>query len=460
MEKRIMRIKKFKGKKINGFINYNINFHNELTFLIGLNGCGKTTALKLISGLLTPNYTFLVQIPYEKIEIQLEDDNKKIINISSTKKNDKLRLSIDDEQYTVDIVSENRLNEYLSDPYLDESEIPSQIVKFETGPYLKKIKTLITPIVLGLNRRNRPENGDFRIRMINRRRYRRDFIQYEGVDLALNDIKETLHNIVRQNSEKRTNITNEFRDSLLKELLKISDMPSFDTLLKERHNFKSELKQLSERQKRFESILPNLDIEGFKESFDEFFNKSTLILTQLIEQKNGNQAETIPLIMEWLSLSYQLNNVDKIINIGTEYNKNLEKINESFKRLEKSLNLFFKETNKSIEISGEGDLLVHIYNGENELLKTNNIFELSSGEKQLIVMFAHLALSEKSERDIFIIDEPELSLHLTWQEKFVEAMKEAAPNLQLILATHAPAIVNKNENLSYCVNLSKEISNE
>lgn len=72
-----MRIKKFKGKKINGFINYNINFHNELTFLIGLNGCGKTTALKLISGLLTPNYTFLVQIPYEKIEIQLEDDNKK-----------------------------------------------------------------------------------------------------------------------------------------------------------------------------------------------------------------------------------------------------------------------------------------------------------------------------------------------------------------------------------------------
>ena len=249
-------------------------------------------------------------------------------------------------------------------------------------------------------------------------------------------------------------------NSLLKELLKISDIPSFDTLLKERHNFKSELKQLSERQKRFESILPNLDIEGFKESFDEFFNKSTLILTQLIEQKNRNQAETIPLLMEWLSLSYQLNNVDKIINIGTEYNKNLEKINESFKRLEKSLNLFFKETNKSIEISGEGDLLVHIYNGENELLKTNNIFELSSGEKQLIVMFAHLALSEKSERDIFIIDEPELSLHLTWQEKFVEAMKEAAPDLQLILATHAPAIVNKNENLSYCENLSKEISNE
>jgi hypothetical protein len=39
-------------------------------------------------------------------------------------------------------------------------------------------------------------------------------------------------------------------------------------------------------------------------------------------------------------------------------------------------------------------------------------------------------------------------------------MKEAAPDLQLILATHAPAIVNKNENLSYCENLSKEISNE
>ena len=455
-----MRLKSFSGKNINGFINYNIKFDKNLTYLIGLNGCGKTTALKLISGLLTPNYIYLVQIPYDKIDLVLQDEKEKIIHISSSKKKEKIQLSIDDEKYTYDLVSENRLYEYLFDPYIDETEIPSQIMKFESGPYVKKIKSIITPIVLGLNRRNRSDNNDYRIRLINHRRFRKDYSQYEGVDLALNDIKETLHNIVRQNSEKRTNITNEFRDSLLVELSNISDIPSFDTILKERHNFKSELKELANRQKKFEFILPNLGVEGLKESFDKFFKKSTVVLEKLIALNNKKEEEMLPLIMEWLSLSYQLKNVDKIIDIGTEYNKKLEKINESFKRLENSLNLFFKETKKSIEISGEGDLLIHIYDGENELLKTNNLFELSSGEKQLIVMFAHLALSEDSEKDVFIIDEPELSLHLTWQEKFVEAMKEAAPNLQLVLATHAPAIINKNENLSYCVNLSRVEVNE
>ena len=87
--------------------------------------------------------------------------------------------------------------------------------------------------------------------------------------------------------------------------------------------------------------------------------------------------------------------------------------------------------------------------------KTNSIFELSSGEKQLIVLFSQLAFAQDSKKDVFIIDEPELSLHLTWQEKFVDALQEVCPEMQFILATHAPAIINEKNRLNNCINLSK-----
>lgn len=81
---------------------------------------------------------------------------------------------------------------------------------------------------------------------------------------------------------------------------------------------------------------------------------------------------------------------------------------------------------------------------------------MSSGEKQLIVMLAHLAFHKKNRRSpIFIIDEPELSLHISWQEIFVDALITASPDTQFIMATHAPAILAKQERKEWCEDLSK-----
>jgi predicted ATP-binding protein involved in virulence len=51
------------------------------------------------------------------------------------------------------------------------------------------------------------------------------------------------------------------------------------------------------------------------------------------------------------------------------------------------------------------------------------------------------------------VDEPELSLHIKWQELFVTAVQEASPKLQLILATHSPSIIL--DRVDKCVDLSK-----
>lgn len=38
-----MKLKKFKGKQIRGYMDFDIEFDESLTFLIGINGTGKTT---------------------------------------------------------------------------------------------------------------------------------------------------------------------------------------------------------------------------------------------------------------------------------------------------------------------------------------------------------------------------------------------------------------------------------
>lgn len=39
------------------------------------------------------------------------------------------------------------------------------------------------------------------------------------------------------------------------------------------------------------------------------------------------------------------------------------------------------------------------------------------------------------------MDEPEISLHLSWQEKLLAQIREINPNSQIIIVTHSPAIV-------------------
>jgi predicted ATP-dependent endonuclease of OLD family len=47
---------------------------------------------------------------------------------------------------------------------------------------------------------------------------------------------------------------------------------------------------------------------------------------------------------------------------------------------------------------------------------------------------------------VFIADEPEISLHVSWQEMLAEVMGQLNSNMQVILATHSPDIVSKRTN--------------
>ena len=101
-------------------------------------------------------------------------------------------------------------------------------------------------------------------------------------------------------------------------------------------------------------------------------------------------------------------------------------------------------THKKIIVNNEGQVMFETRYGK---LSLEN---LSSGEKQLIITFASLIFGfEGRGTGIFIIDEPEASLHLEWQNKFVPAIMKTNENLQLIFATHSPEIIGEYRNKAF-----------
>jgi predicted ATP-binding protein involved in virulence len=50
-----MKITRLQAENVHGYLPLDIEFFEDLTFLTGLNGSGKTTVLRLLMALLTPN---------------------------------------------------------------------------------------------------------------------------------------------------------------------------------------------------------------------------------------------------------------------------------------------------------------------------------------------------------------------------------------------------------------------
>lgn len=80
-----------------------------------------------------------------------------------------------------------------------------------------------------------------------------------------------------------------------------------------------------------------------------------------------------------------------------------------------------------------------------------NFSNLSSGERQLIYMLVQVALNatETDKSSIILMDEPEISLHLDWQENFINQLINLSPNTQFIIVTHSPAIIMNGWNAIY-----------
>ena len=65
---------------------------------------------------------------------------------------------------------------------------------------------------------------------------------------------------------------------------------------------------------------------------------------------------------------------------------------------------------------------------------------LSSGERQILTMLFSATRMSTNDTGIFLIDEPELSLHVDWQRIILTELMKQAPSRQIIACTHSPEV--------------------
>lgn len=106
----------------------------------------------------------------------------------------------------------------------------------------------------------------------------------------------------------------------------------------------------------------------------------------------------------------------------------IDYVNETFKILDVDIKLVDFDKNSLSPIF------------RNKYNQSFNINSLSSGEKQLFFRILLLKIL-KPNNSIILIDEPELSLHPSWQLKIVDIFKKIGKNNQIIISTHSPYII-------------------
>ena len=131
-------------------------------------------------------------------------------------------------------------------------------------------------------------------------------------------------------------------------------------------------------------------------------------------------------------VEYQLNQNKKLRFNGNTY----ESVFANQKYFIETINRLFINTEKKID---EEENRLSFLTIDNRKITP---FELSSGEKQLLIIFLTVLCQDKLPT-ILLLDEPEISLHITWQYELINIIRQLNPNCQLIIATHSTSIFTK-----------------
>lgn len=447
-----MKIKKFIATNVHGYLNYDIDFDERLTYLIGINGTGKTSVLKLILGLISPSFNYLKSIDFDFAELICEEQSHENVIISAKKVSDgmeiELSLKLGDNEPILGLINKNNL--YPLSEFEEGEKIGQVIETFDKLEVVVKIKELTTPLFLGLDRKiyEGQQIDKMRQTFLYRRRYKH-YPQNDPLNQSLIEIQEVIYDYVRIIASKQPEINQDFKNKIM--------LQSFEFLENQELNVIRDFKELKDKRKKAIDAFHNLNITGLTEHVNMFFDKLETVLKQVNETQKSNKSgeiefENIQIFQKWFNNQPQLKRINELINYNAVYQKEIEKLYEPIQRTKTIINSFFNESKKELIIDSQGEMKIKFKND-----KIANIFELSSGEKQIVTMLGHLiyfAEKFKTESGIFIIDEPEVSLHLAWQEIFVDAVLAASPNTQFIMATHSPAIIGETEE-DICQDLAK-----
>ena len=405
------RIKHVSINKLWGIKNISTPFHEHVNIFIGANGSSKTTFLNLIEAALLCDIITFANIEFESIEITLQQENASI---------KVLRINTEDIPIIKYIF--NNVLEY----EIPCAEIPFRSYRFPSryreaySAIIEELTRIVNISWLSINRDN-TSALDFE-----RSREYMERIR-NTVDLKLHDLIKKLIVYQLQLESEANKSANKFKEEALSLMLYNA---SVDVFKNENLQHVTSTDTTSMKKDLF---LAFKALGVAKDKSDQIQCHISKI-KEVISNISANHTISIDDVFV-LSL---INRTISIIEISKAHEEQTRKIFAPMEKFWKCLNNFMP--NKTFELNKDNDGNINISLKEGgDKNNSISITSLSSGEKQLFILLTE-ALLQKSITHIFIADEPELSLHIEWQRKILNALLDLNSNAQIIVATHSPEV--------------------
>ena len=171
-------------------------------------------------------------------------------------------------------------------------------------------------------------------------------------------------------------------------------------------------------------------------SFDRPLVHSNL-LEKLADDRVATELDWQLYLLQRRFLDYQVNVGNRMIALLTsgdpEAREKAKMAAQARVQFQDMVDELFSETGKKI-VRSSNEIQLEQFG---EILSP---YKLSSGEKQMLVILLTVLVEDRQPYVLFM-DEPEISLHVEWQQKLITLIRQLNPNVQIILTTHSPAMI-------------------
>lgn len=452
-----MKIKKIKVTDLFDYYCYEIEMkkHNTISIIHAPNGYGKTTVFKMITYLLNLDVVEISAIPFSEFVVEtndgqilramktIKDTNKKreyaeislIFEIlANTGKTYSLEIPILPE--VLSYIKEEGIELYIHRMEMRRRRISKEerveniniLNKYEK--YIKQLEVIRSTIEVNFIDSNRlfsshsPINRDERVR---RDKYRRENRVRITSDMVLEDFQDM--------DNRQESIIRDAKD-IFHRIQEARQIYSLESEKKDR-NFPDRLVK-------------------YINSSNEFFDDVEIaeVLKEL--EKKRLELENAGLVLPGNRTLAPTKSIDDTMRkFYTLYIKDtFEKLSlydEIKAKLELFIEIFNTKTifsNKRMRIDNEKGVVFEPIESKSGDKNTIPLEKLSSGEKHDFIMFYELIFNSDKTK-VFLIDEPEISLHVAWQMEFINVLEKICElnGTQAIVATHSPDIVNGHDDL-------------
>lgn len=395
-------------RKLFGIFDYEINLKKEgVTIITGPNGFGKSTILKSINAFYTFDIMFFGELDFEKIDFYSDNFDAPVC---IEKRNQKVIV----DGFEINLESlEKEIIKNIKRPYF---------IKLDEGKWIdRRTDEIITKeeLIKTILINNNILEDAGKLDTIQITEIRDKFKEYSGETKFIKEQRLLREERIGRFENKTISVIEEIPSKFIRKMNMVSS------------KYSSEANKL-------DSSYPNRLFKTNKGITEGEYANSIKLMNERFEKLNKYNISDIRRLEEQDIFQKEHAKALKI------YFDDFEKKYKVFEDFIDQLDLFTDIINsrlkfKEIKISREKGIVVY-KSGTDDQLKLNH---LSSGEKQEIILFYELVF--ESDKNIhLLIDEPEISLHIEWQLKFMDDLLKIADKkrFKVTVATHSPQIIN------------------